>query len=203
MINGVINHQAVAIGTMPSSYSNDTLSYGLYGCHAYAVIGYNASTQQFTLYNPWGCDQPNPLTWAQIEQTCVDFMVANTLGSTSMSALSAGLRSAPRQGVTPGAASAVFATYGSPTQLPAAAPAQPTARAVDDLLTASDPAPNVSWGGGLGYGSFLEDSAGDRRTEAQSEVGENLGELAQHGTLGIQTLDDAANEAGELVDRLS
>jgi hypothetical protein len=203
MISGVNNHQAVAIGTMPSSNSNDTLPGGLYGSHAYAVIGYNASTQQFTLYNPWGCDQPNLLTWAQIEQTCVDFMVADTSGSTSMSALSTELRSAPRQGVAPDAASAVFATYGSPAQLPAAVSAQPTARAIDDLLTTGDPIPNVSLGGGLGYWSFLKDAAEGRRTDAQSDAGENLSDLDQDGALRFQTLDDVANEAGELVDWLS
>ena len=54
---------AVTIGTDSSSNSNDTLSYGLYGDHAYAIIGYSNGT--YTLYNPWGCDQPTQaLTWA-------------------------------------------------------------------------------------------------------------------------------------------
>ena len=48
----------MTIGTDGSTSSNDTLSYGLYGSHAYAVTGYNASSGTFTLYNPWGFDQP-------------------------------------------------------------------------------------------------------------------------------------------------
>ena len=64
MISALAAHDAVTIGTDGSNNSNDTLSYGLYGSHAYGVIGYNASTGLFTLYNPWGMDQPQQVTWA-------------------------------------------------------------------------------------------------------------------------------------------
>jgi hypothetical protein len=43
------------------------------GGHAYAVIGYNASAHQVTLYNPWGNNNGSQfpgqitLTWAQLQ----------------------------------------------------------------------------------------------------------------------------------------
>ena len=43
-------------------------SYGLISDHDYAVISYNAANQTFQLYNPWGYDQPGPLTWSQLQQ---------------------------------------------------------------------------------------------------------------------------------------
>ena len=70
----------------------DTLPYGLYGSHAYAVIGYNASTGLFTLYNPWGFDQPGVLSWSQLEATCDGFVVANAAGSTPISGATSGPR---------------------------------------------------------------------------------------------------------------
>jgi hypothetical protein len=81
MINALAAHEAVTIGTDSSSNSSDTLAYGLYGDHAYGVIGYNASTGTFTLYNPWGMDQPQQVTWADLEATTDGFVVANTSGS--------------------------------------------------------------------------------------------------------------------------
>ena len=49
--------------------------------HAYAIIGYNASTDTFTLYNPWGSNQPGQLTWSQLQATCSQLAVADTSGS--------------------------------------------------------------------------------------------------------------------------
>ena len=37
LISGMTNEQAVTIGTDASSNSDDTLPYGLYGCHAYRM----------------------------------------------------------------------------------------------------------------------------------------------------------------------
>jgi hypothetical protein len=44
---------------------------GVVGNHAYAIVGYNATTRRFTLFNPWGIGNsgaPGLLTfsWAQI-----------------------------------------------------------------------------------------------------------------------------------------
>ncbi len=82
MISAIESGEAVTIGTDSSSNNADTLPYGLYGAHAYAVIGYNTSTGVFTLYNPWGCDQPGGLTWSDLESTCDGFVTATTAGST-------------------------------------------------------------------------------------------------------------------------
>jgi hypothetical protein len=87
MINALAAKEAVTIGTDSSGNAADTLSYGLFGSHAYGVIGYNASTQLFTLYNPWGCDQPGGLTWGQLEATCDGFVVAVTTGSAPISSV--------------------------------------------------------------------------------------------------------------------
>jgi hypothetical protein len=87
LIAGMTNHQAVTIGTTTSSNANDTLSYGLYGSHAYAVVGYNAANQTFTLFNPWGSNQPTQaLTWAQLQATTDGFVVANASGTQAFAA---------------------------------------------------------------------------------------------------------------------
>ena len=84
-INALTANNAVTIGTDTSSNSNDSLSYGLFGCHAYAMIGYNASTSLFTLYNPWGFDQPIALTWSDLVATCDGFVTVNATGSVPIS----------------------------------------------------------------------------------------------------------------------
>ena len=66
MINALAAHEAVTIGTDSGNNAADTLAYGLYGDHAYGVIGYNSSTGMFTLYNPWGMDQPQQVTWTEL-----------------------------------------------------------------------------------------------------------------------------------------
>lgn len=77
-ISALAAGDAVTIGTYVGNY-------GLYADHAYAITGYNASTDTFTLYNPWGFDQPGQLTWSQLEATCDGFVVAVTTGSTPTS----------------------------------------------------------------------------------------------------------------------
>ncbi len=78
LVAGMTAKMAVTIGTDNSNNSNDTLPYGLYGDHAYAIIGYNSAAGTFTLYNPWGVDQPTQaLTWAQLQTVTDGFVVAN------------------------------------------------------------------------------------------------------------------------------
>jgi hypothetical protein len=79
MINALAANQAVTIGT------NSGGGYGLYGSHAYGVIAYNSSTQTFTLYNPWGTNQPGQLTWAQLQATCSGIAIAVPTGSLALS----------------------------------------------------------------------------------------------------------------------
>lgn len=72
LINGITSGKAVTAGT--TSAGGD----GLVGGHAYSVIGYNATTATFQLYNPWGSDQPGALTWAQLQADTTGFVVADT-----------------------------------------------------------------------------------------------------------------------------
>ncbi len=76
-ISALAAKKAVTIGTLQWSGTN----LGLYASHAYAIIGYNASTDKFTLYNPWGSNQPGQLTWSQLQATCSQMAVADTSGS--------------------------------------------------------------------------------------------------------------------------
>lgn len=51
-----------------ASKSSPTSGSGVVGNHAYAVIGYNATNQTITLYNPWGPNYATlTLTWTQIQ----------------------------------------------------------------------------------------------------------------------------------------
>jgi hypothetical protein len=77
LINALTGKKAVTIGTVSSPDSGT----GLYGGHAYNVLSYNSSTGLFTLYNPWGSNQPNQLTWTQLTRNCDGFAVADTSGS--------------------------------------------------------------------------------------------------------------------------
>jgi hypothetical protein len=76
-INALAAKKAVTIGTLSWSGTVN----GLYPTHAYAIVGYNASTDTFTLYNPWGSNQPGPLKWNQLQSCCSQLAVANTSGS--------------------------------------------------------------------------------------------------------------------------
>jgi hypothetical protein len=116
---------AVTIGTDTSSNANDTLAYGLYGDHAYAIIGYNSAAGTYTLYNPWGVDQPTQaMTWAQLQTVTDGFVVANPSQTQSIpgSTLGAavGLAFAPPQ-------AAILPTSGSPVADAAVATAIPSA----------------------------------------------------------------------------
>ncbi len=70
VINAVAKNQAVTIGTFKSLY-------GLYGDHAYTIVGYNSTNDTFTLYNPWGSSQPGPLTWTQLQAACDGLSIAD------------------------------------------------------------------------------------------------------------------------------
>lgn len=86
LVNAVQNNLAVTICTYSSNNFNNTLSFGLYGNHAYGVTGYNSASKTFTLYNPWGSCQPtSALTWAQLQSTCFVFEVADASSTTPLS----------------------------------------------------------------------------------------------------------------------
>jgi hypothetical protein len=77
LIAALNTNKAVTIGTRTGASAG-----GLVGSHAYTVSGYNASTQTFTLVNPWGTSHPTPLTWAQLQANCSMFVVANPTTTT-------------------------------------------------------------------------------------------------------------------------
>ncbi len=115
LITGMTSHQAVTIGTDSTNNASDLLSYGLYGSHAYAVVGYNAANQTFTLYNPWGSNQPTQaLTWAELQATTDGFVVANASGTQAFATSVTVPRTAhaPRSDATRAAVAASFADGG-------------------------------------------------------------------------------------------
>ena len=75
LINAITASQSITLGTLQNATG------GLVGGHAYTVAGYNASTDTFTLFNPWGTSHPSPLTWAQLQSNCSMFTVADASGS--------------------------------------------------------------------------------------------------------------------------
>jgi len=82
LTSAVVSGKAVTAGTVSSYRGDGTLSYGLYGDHAYTVIGYNNAAKTFTLYNPWGTNQPaKALTWAELKTVSDGFVVADASGT--------------------------------------------------------------------------------------------------------------------------
>jgi hypothetical protein len=75
LISAITASKSITLGTLQNA------SGGLVGGHAYTVAGYNASTDTFTLFNPWGTSHPAPLTWAQLQSNCSMFTVADASGS--------------------------------------------------------------------------------------------------------------------------
>ncbi|MHB8973407.1 MAG: C2 family cysteine protease [Pirellulaceae bacterium] len=61
--------------------TNNNPGNGMVGPHAYMVTGYNAATDTFQLYNPWGSTHPGPLTYAQLRTSGQCFVVADPTGS--------------------------------------------------------------------------------------------------------------------------
>ena len=76
LINGINANKAVTYAT------NGNPGDGLYGPHAYTVLGYDSLTDTFQLYNPWGTNHPGPLTYAQLRADGQCFVVADTSGTT-------------------------------------------------------------------------------------------------------------------------
>jgi hypothetical protein len=75
MISALSAGRAVTLGT------KSTVNSGFVGGHAYVVTGYNAATDRFSVFNPWGSTHPEPLTWAQLQANCTMFVVTDTRGS--------------------------------------------------------------------------------------------------------------------------
>jgi hypothetical protein len=99
LVSAIQANEACCVGTniaynpaypqYPEGYDPAT---SMFGGHAYMVGGYNAASQTFILYNPWGIDEPTgsgpggAMTWAQIMADCDYMSAANTAGSLPISA---------------------------------------------------------------------------------------------------------------------
>jgi hypothetical protein len=46
--------------------------------HAYTLVGYNSSTERFTIYNPWGSAHTEELSWNQVANKFVDWSYTTT-----------------------------------------------------------------------------------------------------------------------------
>jgi hypothetical protein len=71
IINALAAGKMVTAGSKSSGTSN-----GVVGSHAYIVTGYDSATQTFKLYNPWGTNQPAPLTWNQFAANFTKSVIA-------------------------------------------------------------------------------------------------------------------------------
>ncbi|MFN9719899.1 MAG: C2 family cysteine protease, partial [Planctomycetota bacterium] len=80
LMNAISAQQAVTLGTWPNATTG-----GLYGSHAYIVTSYNASSDTFSLHNPWGVSHPTPLTWPQLQANCSIFVYTATTANNSVS----------------------------------------------------------------------------------------------------------------------
>lgn len=76
MINALGAGHTVTLGTNSNASAG-----GLVGSHAYVVTAYNATTDSFTLYNPWSTQHPTPLNWSQLQGHTSAFVIANPSGS--------------------------------------------------------------------------------------------------------------------------
>ncbi len=70
LVNALAAGRAVTIGTT----TNSTL---MVSSHAYSITGYDAATDKFSIFNPWGTQHPAPLTWAQLQANTTFFVVVN------------------------------------------------------------------------------------------------------------------------------
>jgi hypothetical protein len=105
-VSALAAKEAVTIGTLSWSGTED----GLYPSHAYAITGYNASADTFTLYNPWGTDQPGQLTWSQLQATCSQMAVANASNSAPISGLALAASPSAAKGMSPPIVGAILAS---------------------------------------------------------------------------------------------
>ena len=81
-----------AIFTDGSAHFNDL---ELVSGHAYQVVSYDADPQSadygtFQLANPWGCYEPQPLTWTELAKFCPAIVVADARPSVVASSRAAG-----------------------------------------------------------------------------------------------------------------
>ncbi|MCY2975795.1 MAG: C2 family cysteine protease [Planctomycetota bacterium] len=82
LISALQSGRAVTLGTTANP------SNGFVGGHAYIITGYDASTDKFTTFNPWGNTHPAAATWDQLRANCTMFVVTDSAGTSPISNLS-------------------------------------------------------------------------------------------------------------------
>ncbi len=70
LVNALNAGRAVTVGTT----SNASM---MVSSHAYSITAYDATSDKFTIFNPWGTQHPAPLTWEQLQANTTFFIVGN------------------------------------------------------------------------------------------------------------------------------
>ncbi len=136
LINALSAGRAVTIGSTGNSTA-------LVSSHAYTITGYDASTDQFTLFNPWGTSHPAPLTWSQIQANTTFFVVGNASQTQPILSSPAGGIASVRSGVqvaAPEFTAAGFVVFAITTSTPFQSTGSPSA--VEQI---ADPTPALNW----------------------------------------------------------
>ncbi len=82
LVSALQSGRAVTLGTTANP------SNGFVGGHAYIITGYDASTDRFTTFNPWGNTHPAAATWDQLRANCTTFVVTDSAGTSPISNIS-------------------------------------------------------------------------------------------------------------------
>jgi hypothetical protein len=78
LIDALTSGRAVTLGTTASPGN------GFVGGHAYIITGYNASTDTFSTYNPWGTTHAPAASWSQLQANCTMFTVTDSSGTSAI-----------------------------------------------------------------------------------------------------------------------
>ena len=77
-MDALASGRAVTLGTTSNPGS------GFVGGHAYIITGYNASTDTFSTFNPWGNTHAPAASWAQLQANCTMFTVTDSSGTSAI-----------------------------------------------------------------------------------------------------------------------
>ena len=78
LMDALASGRAVTLGTTSNPGS------GFVGGHAYIITGYNASTDTFSTFNPWGNTHAPAASWAQLQANCTMFTVTDSSGTSAI-----------------------------------------------------------------------------------------------------------------------
>jgi hypothetical protein len=72
---------ALQSGLAVTAGTKSTVAAGLVSGHAYTVVSFNSTNNTFVLDNPWGFNDPGPLTWAQLQGSFTIFTTTSASGT--------------------------------------------------------------------------------------------------------------------------